>query len=387
MRLLVLSLITAMAHLPSELDAQTAAPMRPELSVSAVATQARSSVVVIRTYDDAGEQVALGSGFIVAGGRVVTNAHVVAGASRAEVVGSDGQLLLTTTFAEALSTEVDLAVLARLPGRTRGLPLARGVPALGEHVVVIGAPEGLTYSVTDGIVSGERAIRSGKWLQISAPISAGSSGGPVLNLRGEVVGVSVASLEEGQNLNFAIPAADIRAVINSPAGRIPFPTGEPQQSVAQSAPSTGPGYQQSQATTAAPRQVELPPSVQRDQQFEIRLKECAATAGGRLVCQLTASNRASNSNDDQTLYLLKPSFRTVYGVLVPVDMQLGDQQAANISGLIVDNRIPSGTEQSLFIVFSDLPPDATDGELILRARAGFGGDAVDLTYREVAIGR
>jgi S1-C subfamily serine protease len=161
----------------------------------------------------------------------VTNSHVVNGAARAEVFDSEGQLLGATQYAESLSTSVDLAVLPRMGSIPGSIPLSVYVPAVGERVVVIGAPEGLTNTVSDGIVSAFRNSEGRRWMQITAPISSGSSGGPVLNSRGEVVGVSVAMLRQGQNLNFAIPASNVRAMLTSPPGRVPFPsapTSEPR---------------------------------------------------------------------------------------------------------------------------------------------------------------
>ncbi|MGZ3546281.1 MAG: S1C family serine protease [Gemmatimonadaceae bacterium] len=194
-----------------------------ELSVADIVARSASAVVTIKAFDAAGRSIGLGSGFRVASGRVVTNAHVVAGAARVEVFDNNEQLLGTVGFAEAVSSTVDLAVLPRLGTRTAQLPMAVSLPKVGERVIVIGAPEGLTNTVSDGIVSAIRADQGRTLLQISAPISPGSSGGPVLNTSGEVVGVSVSILREGQNLNFAVPLPDIVAVLASPPGRVAFP--------------------------------------------------------------------------------------------------------------------------------------------------------------------
>ncbi|MGH9764242.1 MAG: trypsin-like peptidase domain-containing protein, partial [Blastocatellia bacterium] len=80
------------------------------------------------------------------------------------------------------------------------------------RIATIGSPEGLTNSVSDGIVSAIRTDGRQRFFQISAPISPGSSGGPVLNLEGQVVAISTFQLVEGQNLNFAIPADNIATV-------------------------------------------------------------------------------------------------------------------------------------------------------------------------------
>ena len=77
--------------------------------------------------------------------------------------------------------------------------------AVGDRVATISSPEGLTNSVTDGLVSAVRRDENESLLQITAPISPGSSGGPVFDLGGKVVAITVAQFSEGQNLNFAIP--------------------------------------------------------------------------------------------------------------------------------------------------------------------------------------
>lgn len=81
------------------------------------------------------------------------------------------------------------------------------LPTIAERIVVIGSPMGLEQTVSEGIVSGVREIpKKGKVLQISAPLSSGSSGSPVVNMKGQVVGVVSFYLIKGQNLNFAIPS-------------------------------------------------------------------------------------------------------------------------------------------------------------------------------------
>lgn len=191
--------------------------------IPTVVASARGTVVLLKTFDRRGKVLGLGSGFRIAGGRLVTNAHVVAGAARVEIFDDAGTLLGIARSADMLSTTVDLAILPSVGSRAPFLPLANASPVIGEHVIVIGAPEGLTNTVSDGIVSAQRKIGSRQVLQISAPISPGSSGGPVLNTRGEVVGVSEAILREGQNLNFAVPASDVIALVASRPGQFEFP--------------------------------------------------------------------------------------------------------------------------------------------------------------------
>jgi hypothetical protein len=195
---------------------------RPALEIPQVVSSAKSSLVLIKAYDESG-LLQQGSGFRISGGRIATNAHVVANATRVEVFNDEGKLIGTSQYAEALSSSVDIAILPRLGSSGVALPLSATTPATGEHIVVLGAPEGLTNTVSDGIVSAIRPLDGQTLIQISAPISPGSSGGPVLNMRGEVIGVSVATYREGQNLNFAVPVSDLFAVSNSPVGRFAFP--------------------------------------------------------------------------------------------------------------------------------------------------------------------
>lgn len=90
---------------------------------------------------------------------------------------------------------------------------------------MIGNPEGLEGSLSTGIVSGVRTFESDSWLQITAPISPGSSGGPVLNSSGEVIGVAVATFKEGQNLNFAVPTRYLKALMRSTEDVMPLSAG------------------------------------------------------------------------------------------------------------------------------------------------------------------
>jgi len=100
-----------------------------------------------------------------------------------------------------------LAQLEESAAPTPSLPLAHGsAVAVGDPVFVVGNPEGLEGTFSQGVVS---ALRGETYIQITAPISAGSSGGPVLNNKGEVIGVAVGAITEGQNLNFAIPVARV----------------------------------------------------------------------------------------------------------------------------------------------------------------------------------
>lgn len=183
---------------------------------------ATKAVVIIRTFDVNGRAVSSGSGFVVPDGRVVTNRHVLEGARLAEV-RYRGRLLASFDYATQLGFSSDIAILPALPSPPGHLALAAGPSKAGDHVYVIGAPLGLENTVSDGIVAALREGEDGRFMQLTAPISPGSSGGPVLNTRGEVVGVAMAQLKEGQNLNFAVLAEDVSALLSSPLAHLSFP--------------------------------------------------------------------------------------------------------------------------------------------------------------------
>lgn len=166
------------------------------------------SVVLLVMQDADRQPVSLGSGFFVGDGLIATNVHVVRGASSGEARRVGLARTYEVSSLVAVDASADLAVL-KIPGFAAP-PLRLGQSedvAVGDAVYAIGNPEGLEGTFSQGIVSGIRTIGADKLLQITAPISPGSSGGPVINGRGEVVGVAVATFSEGQNLNFAIPSS------------------------------------------------------------------------------------------------------------------------------------------------------------------------------------
>ncbi|HEY3998248.1 MAG TPA: serine protease [Candidatus Xenobia bacterium] len=173
--------------------------------------QVNPSVVKIMVYNVGGDLRDTGSGFFVGPNDVVTNCHVIAGGDHAEVKTRDGAILAVQGVVAA-NRERDVARLrvAAPPQPVPALPAAAILPEAGEHVVVIGSPLGLEDSVSDGIVS---AIRDqapfGQVVQMTAPVSPGNSGGPVVNAHGQFVGVVCFYRTGGQNLNFAIPAAAV----------------------------------------------------------------------------------------------------------------------------------------------------------------------------------
>lgn len=210
------------------------------LELTELAQQSRPAVVLVTIYDADGRKLGTGSGFFVdARGRVVTNVHVIEDARRATVTVADGREI-DVAGVLARNADDDIAVLqvAAGGGTYPTLPLGESATlAVGQDVVVIGSPVGLSAALSTGIVA---AIRDGgvpseergarphfgeSWaIQITAPISPGSSGSPVLTRDGRVVAVAVGMHLGGENVNFAVPIERAESLLRGlPAGALPKP--------------------------------------------------------------------------------------------------------------------------------------------------------------------
>lgn len=193
---------------------------------SEIAKKVMPSVVLVTTEDDQGEALARGSGFVVAEGVIATNLHVIRSASKAfvKVVNSEIQLEVLGIVAE--NNEWDLVLLAVKDLTAPPLPLGESAALqVGDDVYAVGNPHGLEGTFSAGIVSSIRRLEGDALLQITAPISPGSSGGPIVNKDAEVVGVAVASLMEGQNLNFAISSKQLNGLLSQRAHPVPLAHG------------------------------------------------------------------------------------------------------------------------------------------------------------------
>ena len=217
---------------PSEATTEASQPLTPD-RVFALASPA---VVKLVVKDEDYREIGQGSGFVVeavSAGResvaatLVTNYHVIRPAVHVHVVFANGDTgSVSLVLAEDESS--DVAVLMAMGKWTVALGSpAESLPTLeirnsenppvGARVYVIGSPQGLANTLSEGLVSGfrERGERAA-WIQITAPISPGSSGGPLLSADGTVLGMTTATVREGQNLNFAIPASEMLRVLNGP---------------------------------------------------------------------------------------------------------------------------------------------------------------------------
>jgi len=200
---------------PTSKPALPSLPKQKEESTESLPSLIKSikpSTVIIFAYDDKGEFLKLGSGFFISqNGDVITNYHVVQGVNSAEIKTTD-EKTYPITYIVAGDEQNDLIRLSvNIPSQyVYPLSLSKTIPEVGERIIVYGSPLGLENTVSDGIVSAIRDIPDyGRIIQITAPISPGSSGSPVLNMKGEVIGIATFQMVGGQNLNFAIPSERI----------------------------------------------------------------------------------------------------------------------------------------------------------------------------------
>ncbi len=184
------------------------------LTAQQIAQNAFGSTVLLVMEDANGQPIGLGSGFFVQPNQIATNLHVVEGAARgyAKLVGQKTKHDIEGI--SAIDAKRDLVILKVSALGTRALSLGDSDTVLvGETVYAVGNPHGLEGTFSQGIISSVRKIGADKLLQLTAPISPGSSGGPVINGKGNVIGVSVATFRAGQNLNFAIPSNYLTALV------------------------------------------------------------------------------------------------------------------------------------------------------------------------------
>src|SRR5262249_5709016 len=204
-------------------------------TIPEIVAKTKPAVVEIVTIDQKGSPNRLGTGFFISpDGQVVTNQHVVEGAASIAAINNNGAMFQFERVV-AQPAGVDLAILKFRATDVPFLTLGNSATAVeGQKVIVIGNPTGLTGTVSDGIISAFRENRS--LIQITAPISHGSSGSPVMDETGEVIGSATLIKEKGQNLNFAIAVEKVSAALtqqlpreqsSSPALATPTPTFTP----------------------------------------------------------------------------------------------------------------------------------------------------------------
>lgn len=212
-----LSLILA---IPIGAAAQSAPPRK---DIPTIARTVNGSIVSIVMSDGSGRPIAQGTGFLVSkDGLIVTNYHVIAEGGSGVAKLPDGATYILEGLV-ASDKARDVAIIKATGRNFRILALGNSDRVeVGQEVVAIGNPFSLESTVSNGIVSGIRSAEQlgGKFLQVTAPISPGSSGGPLFNMAGEVIGITTLYLKGGENLNFAIPINDAKRLL---AGRCAQP--------------------------------------------------------------------------------------------------------------------------------------------------------------------
>ncbi len=179
-------------------------PLKAIANANSVIKAVKPSMVSVVSQLIDGRTVS-GSGVIVAPEEILTNCHVISNAKSIVVSFSNGQK--ENAVIKGRVSTLDLCVLV---AHTQNRPVVKIVPvsdiAVGQAVFAVGDPLSLNATISDGIVSAIRQIGVGKAIQFTAPISPGSSGGGLFDIKGRLLGISTFTYTKGQNLNFAIPA-------------------------------------------------------------------------------------------------------------------------------------------------------------------------------------
>ncbi|EJL83553.1 hypothetical protein PMI15_02566 [Polaromonas sp. CF318] len=169
------------------------------------------SIWVVRTFDDTGRQIATGSAVVIQAGSLITNCHVLIKARKVSVTRENVAYGATLQYADPAR---DLCQLKVANFNAPPVIIATETPKVGSRVYAIGNPRGMEMTISDGLLSGIRRADDDEFivLQITVPISPGSSGGGLFDAQGRLIGITTLIRRDAQNLNFAFPAAWIAEV-------------------------------------------------------------------------------------------------------------------------------------------------------------------------------
>ena len=196
--------------------------------LSQILEKVSPAVFKITTYDAANKELALGTGFFITStGTALTNYHVLKGATKVKIKTADNKTYLVDNVV-SWSKESDMlkfTVTNELNETFPFIKLSGTTPKAGERIFTVGSPLGLDKTVSDGIVSSVRMDDAyGETIQVTAPISQGNSGSPLVNMQGEAIGVMTYYLQSGQNLNFAVSVKNMNVL--EPVQALKFPSAE-----------------------------------------------------------------------------------------------------------------------------------------------------------------
>lgn len=182
---------------------------RQQKDLNGLAKNIQSSVVEVITYDEDGNVFGRGSGFFVdLNGHLITNRHILAGAYNAEVRTYNAKKYpIKSVVGENKSYDLIKVLVDAVEEPLSSIEISESIPTLGERILVFDTPTANHHIVSEGIVSAISDIPTiGKVFQISTSITPTSSGGPVVNMDGKVIGVTAFQLVEKLHLNFALPS-------------------------------------------------------------------------------------------------------------------------------------------------------------------------------------
>jgi serine protease Do len=212
-RLLILLALPLVTAVRAADDEKTEQPRAGEL-----AKRAKPALVSIEPAGRDGEIAGVGTGFVIAAeGLIATNMHVIGEARPLRVTMADGAKLEVTAI-HAWNRDKDLAILRVGAQGLTALELGDSANlAQGDYVAAMGNPLGLRYSVVEGVVSAMQEVDGKRMIQVAMPVERGNSGGPLLNREGKVVGIVSMKSALTDNLGFAVPVDELRALLEKPA--------------------------------------------------------------------------------------------------------------------------------------------------------------------------
>jgi tetratricopeptide (TPR) repeat protein len=307
-------------------------------------SRSKGSVVTILTFDVNKAPLEQGSGFVIAQNRIITNYHVMAGSASASIVFDDGTTLPVSTLA-AGSVQLDIAILPVNTGGRAPLPLGDELEVkVGQSVYAIGAPQGLSASLSNGLVSAFREDGGQFLIQTTANISPGSSGGPLFDKNGRVIGITTSKLKDG-SFSFAIGAGDIRHLLkvppSAPQKLADLQGGDDTPSATDAGlAATQALYDQKKYTEAAISFKRLPDSVR------------ATYKGELLLCRVEVELPEHHDDACDSASHLRPSESTPYGLkayaaLASQNLELSETNALKAVQLSND----SGDKQLLGFIY------------------------------------
>jgi S1-C subfamily serine protease len=201
----------------------TAGTGADDKSYEEIAKNVKSSVYIVTYADDDGTvQIGYGSGVLV-DGIIITNNHVIEPATKYGIVynnTTEGQEYRKSGYIVAdVSRDIAVIPSPNKSAKTAKLGDSSGLK-LGQKVVAIGSPLGLKNTVSEGIISGFRRINGLNFIQTTTPTSPGNSGGGLYNMQGELIGIMTMKQVDGENISFAIPINEVKAILNDNASKI-----------------------------------------------------------------------------------------------------------------------------------------------------------------------